>query len=66
MKVIFDKAAPIQKRVAAYLIVMKDPQPSELTQLVAALPNYKNCQAMSFVNSHLRNILSSTTPETEE
>ncbi|XP_005160686.1 apolipoprotein Bb, tandem duplicate 1 isoform X1 [Danio rerio] len=66
MKVIFDKAAPIQKRVAAYLIVMKDPQPTELAQLVAALPNNKNCQAMSFVNSHLRNILSSTTSETGE
>ncbi|XP_073709018.1 apolipoprotein Bb, tandem duplicate 1 [Garra rufa] len=66
MKVIFDKAAPVQKRVAAYLIVMKDPQPSELAQLVAALPKNENCQAMSFVNSHISNILSSTAADTKE
>uniref|UniRef100_A0A8C1M594 Apolipoprotein Bb, tandem duplicate 1 n=2 Tax=Cyprinus carpio TaxID=7962 RepID=A0A8C1M594_CYPCA len=66
MKVIFDAAAPIQKRVAAYLIVMKDPQPSELAQLVAALPKNENCQAMSFINSHISNILSSTASETKE
>uniref|UniRef100_A0A672QQP3 Apolipoprotein B-100-like n=1 Tax=Sinocyclocheilus grahami TaxID=75366 RepID=A0A672QQP3_SINGR len=66
MKVIFDGAAPIQKRVAAYLIVMKDPQPSELAQLVAALPKNENCQAMSFVNSHISNIRSSTASETKE
>ncbi|XP_048062834.1 apolipoprotein B-100-like [Megalobrama amblycephala] len=66
MKVIFDAAAPIPKRIAAYLIVMKDPQPSELAQLVAALPKNENCQAMSFVNSHISNILSSTASETKE
>ncbi|XP_067240096.1 apolipoprotein B-100-like [Chanodichthys erythropterus] len=66
MKVIFDAAAPIPKRIAAYLIVMKDPQPSELAQLVAALPKNENCQAMSFVNSHISNIQSSTAPETKE
>uniref|UniRef100_A0A671N175 Apolipoprotein B-100-like n=1 Tax=Sinocyclocheilus anshuiensis TaxID=1608454 RepID=A0A671N175_9TELE len=66
MKVIFDGATPIQKRVAAYLMVMKDPQPSELAQLVAALPKNENCQAMSFVNSHISNILSSTASETKE
>ncbi len=66
MKVIFDGAAPIQKRVAAYLIVMKDPQLSELAQLVAALPETENCQTMSFVNSHISNILSSTSSETKE
>ncbi|XP_067273720.1 apolipoprotein B-100-like [Pseudorasbora parva] len=66
MKVILDAAAPVPKRIAAYLIVMKDPQPSELAQLVAALPTNENCQAMSFVNSHISNILSSTAPETKE
>ncbi|XP_077076182.1 apolipoprotein Bb, tandem duplicate 1 [Siphateles boraxobius] len=66
MKVIFDATAPIPKRIAAYLIVMKDPQPSELAQLVAALPKNENCQAMSFVTSHISNILSSTAPETKE
>jgi len=66
MKVIFDAAAPVPKRIAAYLIVMKDPQPSELAQLVDALPKNENCQAMSFVNSHISNILSSTAPQTKK
>ncbi|KAG1964004.1 apolipoprotein B-100 [Pimephales promelas] len=66
MKVIFDAAAPVPKRIAAYLIVMKDPQPSELAQLVDTLPKNENCQAMSFVNSHISNILSSTAPQTKE
>ncbi|XP_048062837.1 apolipoprotein B-100-like [Megalobrama amblycephala] len=66
MKVIFDAAALIPKRIAAYLIVMKDPQPSELAQLVAALTKNENCQAMRFVNSHISNILSSTASEAKE
>ncbi|XP_051510342.1 apolipoprotein B-100-like [Myxocyprinus asiaticus] len=66
MQVLLDEAAPIQKRVAAYLIVMKDPQPSELAHLIAALPNNNKVQVMSFVNSHLNNILSSTAPETKD
>ncbi|XP_051954733.1 apolipoprotein Bb, tandem duplicate 1 [Xyrauchen texanus] len=66
VKVLLDEAAPIQKRVAAYLIVMKDPQPSELANLVAALSNNNKDQAMSFVNSHLNNFLSSTAPGTKD
>lgn len=66
MQVLLDGAAPMQNRMAAYLILMKDPQPAELTQLIAALPNNGNVQVMSFVNSHLNNILSSTAPDTRE
>ncbi|XP_065112864.1 apolipoprotein Bb, tandem duplicate 1 [Paramisgurnus dabryanus] len=66
MQALLDEAAPMQKRVAAYLILMKDPQPSELTELIAALPNNGNIQVMSFVHSHLNNILSSKAPETRE
>ncbi|XP_063079430.1 apolipoprotein B-100-like [Engraulis encrasicolus] len=64
MQVLLDGAAPLQKRVAAYLILMKDPQPSELAQLAAALPNEKNHQVTNFVCSHITNILKSTAPET--
>ncbi|XP_071776893.1 apolipoprotein B-100-like [Centroberyx gerrardi] len=66
MQVLLDSASPLQKRVAAYLVLMKDPQPSELAQLVAALPSEQDQQAKSFVISHITNILSSTDPETQE
>lgn len=66
MQVFLDSASPLQKRIAAYLVLMKDPQPSELTQLAAALPSEQDQQTKSFVISHITNILSSTEPETQE
>ncbi|XP_029966255.1 apolipoprotein B-100-like [Salarias fasciatus] len=66
MQVLLDGASPVQKRIAAYLVLMKDPQTSELTQLVNALPTEQDQQVKSFVISHLTNILSSTVPETLE
>ncbi|KAL7888295.1 hypothetical protein AOLI_G00032690 [Acnodon oligacanthus] len=65
-RVLLDGDAPVQKRIAAYLILMKDPQPAELDRLAAALPNERNLQAKSFFISHITNILSSTAPETKE
>lgn len=65
MKVLLDADANVQKRVAAYLILMKDPQPDELDQLAIALPSFENLQVKSFVISHLTNVLSSTAQETE-
>lgn len=66
MQVLLDGAAPVQKRIAAYLILMKNPQPDELARLAAALPSEGNLQVKSFVISHLTNILSSTAQETKE
>ncbi|XP_059212565.1 apolipoprotein Bb, tandem duplicate 1 [Centropristis striata] len=66
MQVLLDGTSPMQKRVAAYLVLMKDPLPTELSQLADALPNEQDKQAKSFVISHLTNILSSTEPETAE
>ncbi|XP_076874065.1 apolipoprotein Bb, tandem duplicate 1 [Brachyhypopomus gauderio] len=66
MKVLVDGKASVQKRVAAYLIIMKDPQPSELSQLAAALPIEDDLQTKNFIVSHLTNILSSTATETQE
>uniref|UniRef100_A0A674EI87 Apolipoprotein Bb, tandem duplicate 1 n=1 Tax=Salmo trutta TaxID=8032 RepID=A0A674EI87_SALTR len=60
MQVLLSGASPLQKRVAAYLVLMKDPQPAELAQLAAALPIEEDQQAKSFVISHLTNILAST------
>ncbi|KAG7270492.1 hypothetical protein CRUP_032788, partial [Coryphaenoides rupestris] len=66
LQVVLDSASPLQKRVAAYLVLMKAPQPSELAQLVATLPTDQDQNARSFVISHINNILSSTYPETKE
>ncbi|KAK1875577.1 Apolipoprotein B-100 [Dissostichus eleginoides] len=66
MQVLLDGASPMQKRIAAYLVLMKDPQPTELAQLADALPNEQDQQVKSFVISHVTNILSSTEPATQE
>ncbi|KAK1889501.1 Apolipoprotein B-100 [Dissostichus eleginoides] len=66
MQVLLDGASPMQKRIAAYLVLMKDPQPTELAQLADALPNEQDQQVKSFVISHVTNILSSTEPATKE
>ncbi|XP_062267991.1 apolipoprotein B-100-like [Platichthys flesus] len=66
MQVVLDGTSPMQKRVAAYLVLMKNPQPSELAQLADALPLEQDQQVKSFVISHITNILSTTEPETKE
>ncbi|KAM9840239.1 apolipoprotein Bb, tandem duplicate 1 [Aulostomus maculatus] len=65
MQVVLDTKSAMQKRIAAYLVLMKKPQPSELAQLATALTSEPNTQVKSFVISHITNILSSTQPETE-
>lgn len=64
MQVLLATTSPIQKRIAAYLVLMKDPQPTELAQFVHVLTREKDQQLRSFVESHLINIISSTEPET--
>lgn len=66
MRVLMDSIAPVQKRVAAYLALMKDPRPAEFTALVDVVFRENNPQFRSFVESHLINIVSTTEPETEE
>ncbi|TDH00514.1 hypothetical protein EPR50_G00189250 [Perca flavescens] len=66
LQVLLDSASPMQKRIAAYLVLMKDPQPTELAQLADTLPNEQDKQIKSFVISHIANILSSTEPKTQE
>ncbi|CAB1445170.1 unnamed protein product [Pleuronectes platessa] len=66
MQVVLDGTSPMQKRVAAYLVLMKNPEPSELAQLADALPLEQDQQVKSFVISHITNILSTTEPETKE
>lgn len=63
---LMDSSSPMQKRIAAYLVLMKDPKPTELARLASFLPQEPNQQVKSFVESHIANILSSKSPETEE
>ncbi|XP_017267380.1 apolipoprotein Bb, tandem duplicate 1 isoform X2 [Kryptolebias marmoratus] len=66
MQVLLESGNSVQVRIAAYLILMKDPQPSELTQLSKVLSSNEEHQVKSFIISHITNILSSTEPETQE
>ncbi|KAJ0026596.1 hypothetical protein NQD34_017596 [Periophthalmus magnuspinnatus] len=66
MQVLLDSSAPVQKRIAAYLVLMKDPQPSELAQLMSALPTEPDAQIKNFIISHIKNIGTSTEPATQE
>uniref|UniRef100_A0A8C6TY30 Apolipoprotein Bb, tandem duplicate 2 n=1 Tax=Neogobius melanostomus TaxID=47308 RepID=A0A8C6TY30_9GOBI len=65
-QVLLDSSAPLQKRIAAYLVLMKDPQPSELAQLMSALPSETDAQLKNFIISHIQNIGSSSEPFTQE
>lgn len=60
-----DASSPMQKRVAAYLVLMKEPRPTELVPLLRVLFRETDPQFRSFVESHLINIVSTTEPETE-
>ncbi|KAM6138541.1 apolipoprotein B-100 [Phoenicopterus ruber ruber] len=51
--------APTDKRLAAYLILMKNPAPSDLAKILRVLTKEKNEQVKSFIASHIANILDS-------
>ncbi|NWU63349.1 APOB protein, partial [Pterocles burchelli] len=51
--------APTDKRLAAYLILMKNPSPSDLAKIMRVLTKEKNEQVKSFIASHIANILDS-------
>ncbi|NWY60829.1 APOB protein, partial [Chionis minor] len=51
--------APTDKRLAAYLILMKNPSPNDLAKILRVLTKEKNEQVKSFVASHIANILDS-------
>lgn len=56
----------VQKRLAAYLILMRNPQDSDIEMVKKLLKQEQNTQIKSFVTSHVYNIISSTDPETQE
>nr|XP_023690467.1 apolipoprotein B-100 [Paramormyrops kingsleyae] len=60
-----DDQGPIQKRIAAYLMLMKNTEMADLRQLLSTLETEQNEQVKSFVASHVVNILNSEDAESE-
>lgn len=56
----------VQKRLAAYLILMRNPQDSDIDMVKKLLKQEQNTQIKSFVTSHIYNIISSTDSETQK
>lgn len=52
--------APAQKRIAAYLMLMRNPE--EANKVLKTLKSEQNEQVKSFVSSHIANILESEDP----
>nr|XP_046268549.1 apolipoprotein B-100 isoform X3 [Scatophagus argus] len=63
MEVYRDDQSPVEKRVAAYLILMKNPDQVLVRDFVNNLDNMKDEQLKSFVVSHLNNIHNSDEPQ---
>ncbi|XP_078030967.1 apolipoprotein B-100 isoform X4 [Epinephelus lanceolatus] len=61
-----DVQSPIEKRVAAYLILMKNPDRALLRDILNGLANVRDEQLKSFVVSHLKNICDSSEPQMHE
>ncbi|XP_066530178.1 apolipoprotein B-100 [Hoplias malabaricus] len=55
-----DREAPVQKRIAAYLMLMKNPELAE--QVLKTLKDEQNLQVKSFVVSHVTNLLDTEDP----
>ncbi|XP_075840088.1 apolipoprotein B-100 [Microtus pennsylvanicus] len=62
-EVLFDTfangAAPVEKRLAAYLLLMRGPSSSEIRKIIQLLQLEQSEQVKNFVASHIANILNS-------
>jgi apolipoprotein B len=54
-----DGTSPVEKRLAAYLMLMRQPSSSDVNKIVQLLPWERNEQVKNFVASHIANILNS-------
>uniref|UniRef100_A0A8L0DVA8 Apolipoprotein B n=1 Tax=Oncorhynchus mykiss TaxID=8022 RepID=A0A8L0DVA8_ONCMY len=66
LEVYQDAENPVQKRVAAYLMLMKSPDDALLSKVITTLNDKQNPQVRSFVASHLDNIRHSDDPKTQQ
>ncbi|KAM9316095.1 apolipoprotein B-100 [Gastrophryne carolinensis] len=65
VQVFQDNNSPVQKRLSAYLILMKNPSQSDLRKVVRVLTKDDNVQLKNFVASHIVNILNSQEADTQ-
>uniref|UniRef100_A0A3B5BN20 Vitellogenin domain-containing protein n=1 Tax=Stegastes partitus TaxID=144197 RepID=A0A3B5BN20_9TELE len=56
----------VQKRLAAYLILMRNPQDSDIEMVKKLVKQEQNAQVKAFVTSHINNIITSTDSETQK
>lgn len=65
MEIYQDSQSPVEKRLAAYLVLMKSPDQTLIKDVANSLTNEREDQIKSFVVSHLKNIYNSDdqTPE---
>jgi len=63
MEVYQDTQSPVQKRLAAYLVLMKNPDRTLLSDIVNNLTYEKDEQLKNFVMFHLNNIRTSDEPQ---
>ncbi|XP_028647178.1 apolipoprotein B-100 [Erpetoichthys calabaricus] len=61
-----DSNGQVQKRIAAYLMLMKDPSSSDLAKVARILVKEKNDQVRNFVATHIANILESDVPSLQQ
>ncbi|KAM9341244.1 apolipoprotein B-100 [Symphorus nematophorus] len=66
MEVYQNAQSPVEKRVAAYLILMKSPDRALVTDIVNSLEDMSDEQLRSFVVSHLNNIRNSGEPQMDQ
>lgn len=63
MEVYRDTQTPVEKRLAAFLILMKSPAPGTARDIIHSLENVRDEQLRSFVVSYLNNIRNSDEPQ---
>ncbi|KAM3871405.1 apolipoprotein B-100 [Diretmus argenteus] len=66
MEVYRDVQSAVEKRVAAYLILMKNPDQALVSELLNSLEDMEEEQLKSFVVSHLNNIHNSNEPQMQQ
>lgn len=63
LEVYQDAQSPVEKRVAAYLMVMKNPDQALVRDILNNLEDVRDEHLKSFVVSHLKNIHNSGEPQ---
>lgn len=63
LEVYRDDQSPVEKRVAAYLVLMKNPDQTLLRNIVDNCEHIRDEQLRNFVATHLNNIRKSEEPQ---